>query len=197
MGLVDEIRWVDPGAVVRVAVWSLLPLASACREDPLEEWLVDGCWDRSVSEDYEAPERDWEPFACELPIVCEPIRIDLGPGEELEPDEAAVVDASARCMLEAMRDGTPAVHTISSSPYGGQYFDFMAYHVLADGVVGTDEWGEDLSSGTAEVYRRTHDDAFFDECLTQNEYPLGCLLGSAFPPLDREACIDDVPRCSD
>lgn len=190
-----EIRWIDPGAAVRTAVWALLPLASACADDPLAEWLVDGCWDRSVSEDYDAPERDWKPFTCDLPIVCEPIDVDLAPGGDFAPENAAAADPSARCMLEAMRDSTPAKHIIAWTPDGGVEADNMVYHVLRDGVVGLDEWNADLGSGTTEVYRRMQDDAFFDECLAQDDDLLGCLVGVDFPPLDREACVDDVPRC--
>jgi hypothetical protein len=197
MACVNEIRWMDPRTSVRTAIWSLLPLASGCpADDPLAEALVDGCWQRSFSEDIydDVHEPDWEPFTCSLPTICDPIAVDAGFGGPT-PEQIAATDGPARCMLEAMRDGIPAAHVITWSPDGGVFWDRMIYHVLPDGVVGFDDHGEDLGSGVDEMYRRRRDDAFFDECLAQTEPPLGCLLGQSFPPLDREACIDDVPRC--
>ncbi len=168
-----------------------------CADDPLAEWLVDGCWDRNFGfdyqdEDYEPP---WEPFSCSLPTVCDPISIHLQTGQEPTTEQEAAVDASARCMLEALRDGTSAVHSVSWSTNGGQYSTNLAYYVLSGGIVGSQNGFEDLGGGFDETYRHTRDDAFFDECLGQSQSPLGCVLGSDFPPLDREACIDDVPSC--
>jgi hypothetical protein len=200
MVLDREIRWPDPRASVRTAVWSLLPLSFGCAsQDPNADALVDGCWGRYFSEDYlHDEEPDWEPLDCSLPIICEPIDISVAV-EYLTPEQAAAVDASARCMLEALRDGIPAVHHVASSPDGGAFSDRMAYSVLPDGVVGFDDWNADLGYGMDETYRQTRDDAFFDECLAQVEPPLGCLVGRNFPPLvfDVDGCIDAAPRCPD
>jgi hypothetical protein len=167
--------------------------------------LVDGCWDRDFtgepySGDYDPP---WDRFECALPIPCQRLDVHFDSSGEVTPEDIADADASARCMLEALRDGTPADHSITVNRIDGQYVYEAHYYVLPDGVVGSLESFEDLGGGTRERYRQTREDAFFDECLTQRELePLvACLVGTNqldggfFPALDLDACIDGEPMC--
>jgi hypothetical protein len=131
-------------------------------------------------------------------MPCEALDVYFNGGREMTPAEVAAADASARCMLEALRDGTPANHFIHSSENGGQYEYRLHYYVLPDGVVGSVDFEEDLGGGARETFRATRDDAFFDECLAQTELePLvSCLLGpGTFPALEPDACIDAEPTC--
>ena len=119
-------------------------------------------------------------------------------GREMTPDEIAAADASARCMLEALRDGTPAHHSVHRSENGGQFDYRLHYYVLPEGVVGSLDYEADLSAGAREMYRGTRDDAFFTECLAETELEplLSCLVGEqSFPPLEPDACIDAEPIC--
>ncbi len=162
--------------------------------------LVDGCWDRdSVDDDYAAG-GEWQPFTCALPELCEAIAVDFG--KELTPKQIAAADASARCMLEALRDATPATHDVSAGINGGQYQNHVRYFVLPEGVVGSVDYSEDKTGGARETFRATRDAAFFDACLAETELEplLACLVtipkaGPDFPPLDPDACIDAEPVC--
>ncbi len=211
MGWDGEIRWMDPRGVVRTAIWSLLlPVASGCHHDeptsdPLADALDQGCWQRSFDvdpyeldydEDDGGDEEEWEPFSCDLPIVCDPILIDVSGVTDLSAEQVAANEVGARCMLEALRDGTPAVHTVEPWPLDPEYGRRVTYHVLPDGIVGFDANWDGGVRGRRETFRRARPDAFFDECLAR-EHPEECLLQVYFPPLDPEACIDDVPRCPD
>jgi hypothetical protein len=174
--------------------------------DDGNDTLLDGCWDRDFfDDDYYAADGEptWEPFTCAVPMPCEPLNVYFQATDEMTPEEVAAADASARCMLEALRDGTEADHSITSIEIDGQYEYRLHYVVLPDGVVGSMDWVEDLSAGKQETYRQTRDAAFFDTCLAETELePLvSCLVGTLeqgggfFPALDLDLCIDAEPIC--
>jgi hypothetical protein len=176
---------------------------STTTDDSDSDTLVDGCWDRDFIDGYYEDDPEWESFACALPELCDAIDLDFSDGK-MTPEEIAAADAAARCMLEALRDATPAVHSVAAGVNGGQYQNRVRYFVLPEGVVGSVVYSEDKSGGKRETYRATRDAAFFDECLAQTELePLvACLVpipkaGPSFPALDPEACIDGEPMCSE
>lgn len=173
---------------------------SSTTADDGNDTLVEGCWDRDFVEDYYYAadgEPSWEPFTCSLPVPCEALEVYFN-AREMTPDEIAAADASARCMLEALRDGTAAHHSLHLSENAGQYDYRLHYFVLPDGVVGSLDYEADLSAGARETYRGTRNDAFFAACLAETELePLvGCLVGGGhFPALDLDLCIDAEPVC--
>ncbi len=179
---------------------------STTTDDGDGDTLVDGCWDRDFVDDYYYAadgEPDFDPFTCALPEVCEPLNVYFNASEEMTPDEVAAADASARCMLEALRDGTEAHHSITSAENDGQYENRLHYYVLPEGVVGSLDYEADLTAGARETFRATRDAAFFDACLAETELvPLvTCLVGTErlgggdFPALDLDMCIDAEPVC--
>jgi hypothetical protein len=176
---------------------------STTTDDGDSDTLVDGCWDRDFADGYYEDDPEWESFACALPEVCDAIELDFSDGK-MTPEEIAAADAAARCMLEALRDATPAVHSVAAGVNGGQYQNRVRYFVLPEGVVGSLVYSEDKSGGKRETYRPARDAAFFDECLAQTELePLvACLVphpegggSSYFPALDVDVCIDGEPAC--
>lgn len=172
--------------------------------DSDSDTLVGGCWDRDFTDGYYEDDPEWESFTCALPEICDAIDLDFSEGK-MTPEEIAAADAAARCMLEALRDATPAVHAAAVGENGGQYQNRVRYFVLPEGVVGSLVYAEDKSGGKRETYRATRDAAFFDECLAQTELePLvSCLVsipgngGPSFPALDPDQCIDAEPICSE
>jgi len=214
---------------VRTAIWWLLPFAAACACDGTEDDAGGGdastatdedgqsdddgetepaaCWDHVFEDGYDDGyyaafgDPEWDPFVCELPQPCDAVHLNFYDGEEMTPEAIAAADAAARCILEALRDGSPAVHLASNSDETGQFSDHVRYQVLPDGVVGTLTWADDLVTGKREVYRATRDAAFFEACLAETELmPLAaCVVpglgGGSFPALDLDACIDGEPMC--
>lgn len=206
--------------VVRTAIWSLVPIAgcveddeddaagesSAMADDELSdddgEMEAAACWDREDEDSgyYSLPSGDgWRrAFTCDLPKICDTLRLDF---QGLAAEQVAEETATARCILEALRDGTPAVHVASRSEEDGQFFDQVRYHVLPGGVVGSWSWADDLVTGEREAYRATRGAEYFDACLAETELePLvDCVAfgdGEAFPALDDAACLGE-PTCTE
>jgi hypothetical protein len=182
--------------------------------------LAEGCWDREQAigdiDGGEQPE-PFEPFACtslpspcgdlDLPMsstgeVCPAALYELG---EITDEAAAEALVDARCIVEALRDGTAGRYAIDLNVDGG-FFSYRAtYFVLDGGVVTVVDSQEDLDGQHYEAYRALREPAFFAACASATDLPglLPCLLpttpnlGCATEgPVDHDACIDATPICS-
>lgn len=168
-----------------------------------------GCWDDEFSGYYsESP--DWEAFECpSLPIPCPEAAVSLITGvDDLEPDmtpeEIAAADAAARCILEALRDGTSGAFTVSWSEESGQNAATTRYFVLDTGVVASFSAVLDLGASAVQAFRAPREAAYFDGCLAETELvPLMRCIAvlpesydvADIPAIDSVACIDGAPQC--
>ena len=188
--------------------------------DAGEDTLADGCWEYAGAIEYEFDNEftyPFEPLGCpELPIPCGPV--DLGFTEEITCDTGAyefdqstladrdAIEAAGRCVLTALRDGTPAMHNVSM--FAGSSSISTRYTVLDAGVLTYVESWEDLSGDASERYLGVRDAAWFDACLAAPDlegllpclwYPVGDETaecgGVLLSPVDRSACIGETPTC--
>lgn len=197
---------------------SLDPTATDAGEDT----LADGCWEYAGELAYEFDvglgDPPFTPFGCaELPMPCaavtlyfetEPDCEDAGLGlQPSTPEEQVATEEAARCVLTAMRDGTPASHAITLSFDGGVRQSSTRYTVLDAGVVTYTERIDDLSGSARERYLEARDAAWFDTCLAAPDLvglvpclwvPDGAFECSEAPlgPVDTDACLGEAPQCA-
>lgn len=193
--------------------------------DAGEDTLADGCWEYAGELDYfdQVFDIPFEPLVCaELPIPCETVALQFVASPDCETgvygftedtlDNRDAIEAAARCVLTALRDGTPASHVIDIDTYEGIASLETRYTVLDAGVLTFVDSRYDNAGYASERYLSLRDAAWFDACLAAPDLEglVPCLWGPIegldgeggfacgdvpLGPVDASACVGETPAC--
>ena len=155
-----------------------------------------GCYEYDAVERFWLPEEPDDEYCCPLaapvfdcghPAVCPTLEI-CGDCEANKLDHAV-----AACILTALKEQTPATHTVRADPWAPEIQRVTSYELLADGSV-LRRIQETRSDGCEHHERRVspREPAFYEACLAEVDDDA---LIACFDALVEDACVEAAPAC--